>query len=283
VIRVRKADGALEPYDGSKVLRTALRMGLSRSRAEELVQEISSKVYDGIPTREILSLIREVACRLRPELSHLKDLREAISEMRPKPDFEEYVRIVLRAAGYMVEPGRVLEGRCVDHEIDGIAFRDDEVLIVEVKHHVNPHSYTGLETVLELWAALEDLREGYRLGFHSYPFTSAILVCNTKISAHAERYARCKGIRYMAWNYPRALALRDLIHAHQIYPITMIKTISEAQAAKLGDRGIVAIHQLRELRRDELAEILGEGEEYSEQLMKLAEALLARDRGDSSR
>jgi hypothetical protein len=46
---------------------------------------------------------------------------------------------------------------------------------VEVKHYFNHHTYTGFGTILELWAALEDLKEGYRLGFHPYAFTSAIL------------------------------------------------------------------------------------------------------------
>jgi len=274
VIRVRKVDGRLELYDQSKVIRTALRMGLDRKAAEELADEISDKIYDGIPTKEIFSLIQEIASKIKPELKYVKDLREAISAMRPKPDFEEYVRVVLRSAGYVVEPGRVLEGRCVDHEIDGVAFKDEEVLVVEAKHHVNPHSYTGLDVILQLWAALEDLREGYRLGFHSYPFTSAMLVCNTKISLHAERYARCKGIKYMAWNYPRAFALRDIISTHKIYPVTMLKALSKLQVAKLGDKGIVTLSQLKELRKDELANLIGVSEEYSEHLISLAEAML---------
>ena len=278
MIRVRKFDGSLELYDQSKVIRTAIRMGLDRKAAEELADEISSKVYDGIPTSEILSLIHDLASKIRPELKYIENLREAISAMRPKPDFEEYVRIVLKAAGYMVEPGRVLEGRCIDHEIDGIAFKDDEVAIVETKHHVNPHAYTGLDTVLQLWAALEDLKEGYRLGFHNYPFTSALLVCNTKISMHAERYARCKGMKYMVWNYPRAFALRDIIASHKIYPITMLKTLSRNQIAKLGDMGIVTISQLKELRKDEVARILNVSEEHSEHLLKLAEIMLQTPR-----
>ncbi len=273
---VRKADGRLEPYDRSKVLRTAIYLGLERDDAERLADEVSKRVRDGMSTVEILAIIHELAREIRPELKHSRDLREAISRMRSKPDFEEYVRLVLRAAGYMVEPGRVLEGRCVSHEIDGIAFKDDEVLVVEVKHHVNHHTYTGLDVVLQLWAVLEDLREGYRLGFHGYDFTSAILACNTKISAHAERYARCKGIRYMGWKYPKAFALSDIVSSHKLYPLTMIKVLSEEQIARLGDRGIVALTQLNELRREELMEMTGLDERGVDELLKLAEALTSR-------
>ena len=275
MVDVRKADGRLEPYNGAKVLRTLLHLGVDRAEAERLEKEISRRIYDGIPTSEILSMIYELAGKAKPEIRYLKDLREAISAMRSKPDFEEYARIVLRAAGYLVEPGRVLEGRCISHEIDGIAFKDDEILVVEIKHHVNPHAYTGLGTVLELWAALEDLKEGYRLGLHPYAFTSAILSCNTKISLHAERYARCKRIMYMGWRYPRAFALSDIVSEKKLYPITMLKTLPQAVIEKLGDRGVVTLDQLRRMGSEDLAKLIGVSLDEAGRIKSLAEKLVA--------
>jgi len=276
VIRVRKADGRLEPYDRSKVVRTALHLGLDPGEAETVADEVSRRVYDGIPTSKVLSIIHELARKSRPELEHIGDLREAISKMRSKPDFEEYIRLVLKAIGYLVEPGRVLEGRCVSHEIDGIAFMGDEVLVVEVKHHVNPHTYTGLDTVLQLWAALEDLREGYRLGLHHYAFSSAILACNTKISLHAERYARCKGIKYMGWKYPRAFALGDIVAKHRLYPITMLRFLSEEQVASLGNQGIVTLSQLVEYDPGELARLIDVETDFAEKLLEAAAVFAAK-------
>ena len=276
MVQVKKADGRLEPYDRAKVLRTALHLGLEHSDAEDLADEVSKRVYDGIPTSRILSMIHELAREIKPELKHIGDLREAISVMRSKPDFEEYIRLVLRAIGYLVEPGRVLDGRCVSHEIDGIAFKGDEILVVEVKHHQNPHTYTGLDTVLQLWAALEDLKEGYRLGFHHYAFTSAILACNTKISAHAERYARCKGIKYMGWRYPRAFALGDIVASHKLHPITIVRTLSGAQIARLGERGIVTVKQLAELDENELMEIIGSEREFAEKIINIAKNMASK-------
>ena len=276
MIRVRKADGRLEPYDRSKVVRTALHLGLDPGEAETVADEVSRRVYDGIPTSKVLSIIHELARKSRPELEHIGDLREAISKMRSKPDFEEYIRLVLKAIGYLVEPGRVLEGRCVSHEIDGIAFMGDEVLVVEVKHHVNPHTYTGLDTVLQLWAALEDLQEGYRLGLHHYAFSSAILACNTKISLHAERYARCKGIKYMGWKYPRAFALGDIVAKHRLYPITMLRFLSEEQVASLGNQGIVTLSQLVEYDPGELARLIDVETDFAEKLLEAAAVFAAK-------
>lgn len=276
MIQVRKADGRLEPFDRSKVVKTALNFGLDLEEAEAITDEVSKQVYDDIPTSKILSVIKDLAVKLRPELEHVRDLRDAISRMRSKPDFEEYVRFALRAVGYLVEPGRVLEGRCVSHEIDGVAFMGHEVLVVEVKHHVNPHTYTGLDTVLELWAALEDLQEGYRLGLHSYAFNSAILACNTKISLHAERYARCKGIKYMGWKYPHAFALGDIVAKHRLYPITMLNSLSEGQVSSLGDSGIILLSQLVELDAGELAKLIHAEKFFAEKLIGIASTILSR-------
>lgn len=275
MIQVRKADGRLEPFDKSKVVGTALHFGLGLEEAEAVADEILKQSYDGIPTSKILSMIQELAARSRPELEHIRDLREAISRMRSKPDFEEYVRSALRAIGYLVEPGRVLEGRCVSHEVDGVAFMGHEVLVVEVKHHVNPHTYTGLDTVLELWAALEDLQEGHRLGLHGYAFNSAILACNTKISLHAERYARCKGIKYMGWKYPQAFSLGDIVAKHRLYPITMLRPLLEGQVASLGDRGIILLSQLIEFDAADLAKLINAEKPFAEKLIEAAAAILS--------
>ena len=139
-IRVRKADGRLEPFDRKKVVRTCMKLRVERAEAERIADEISKLVYEGIPTKEILSAIYEKVKKIRPEYEHANDLREAISMMRPKPDFEYFIGITLSSLGYRVESARILDGRCVEHEIDGIAMKGDEVLMVEVKHHINPHT-----------------------------------------------------------------------------------------------------------------------------------------------
>ncbi|RLG09709.1 MAG: hypothetical protein DRN68_00865 [Thaumarchaeota archaeon] len=273
-VRVRKADGRLEPFDRRKVIRTCMKLRVERIEAERIADKISKMVYDGIPTNEILSAIYEEVKKIRPEYEHAHDLREAISMMRPKPDFEYFIGITLSSLGYRIESARIVDGRCIEHEIDGIAMRNDEVLMIEVKHHVNPHTYTGLDVFLAVHSTLRDLMDGYRLGLHNYPFTAALVACNTKISQHAERYARCVGIRYMGWRYPRAFALEDLIVKYKLYPITMLKILKRNHIEKLGDRGIVTLKQLTEINTHKLEEILEIGKEEIEEIKDKAGAIL---------
>ncbi|HDM88411.1 MAG TPA: restriction endonuclease [Candidatus Bathyarchaeota archaeon] len=273
-VRVRKADGRFQPFDRRKVIRTCMKLRVGRIEAERIADKISKMVYDGIPTNEILSAIYEEVKKIRPEYEHAHDLREAISMIRPKPDFEYFIGITLSSLGYRVESARIVDGRCIEHEIDGIAMKNDEVLMVEVKHHVNPHTYTGLDVFLAVHSTLRDLMDGYRLGLHSYPFTAALVACNTKISQHAERYARCVGIRYMGWRYPRAFALEDLITRHKLYPITMLKILKRDHVERLGDRGIVTLKQLIEIDVDRLMEILEISEKEIKEIKDKARAIL---------
>jgi len=273
-IKVRKADGRLEPFDRRKIVRTCMKLRVERAEAERIADKISKMAYDGIPSSEILSAIYKEVEKTRPEYKHAHDLREAISMMRPKPDFEYFIGITLSSLGYRVESARILDGRCVEHEIDGVAMKGDEVLMVEVKHHVNPHTYTGLEVILAVHSTLRDLVEGYRLGLHRYPFTAALVACNTKISQHAERYARCVGIRYMGWRYPRAFALEDLIARYKLYPTTMLRVLKRDQIERLGDRGIVTLKQLVETDTDRLMGILEIDREEVEGVKEKARAIL---------
>lgn len=274
MLRVRKADGRLEPFHRWKVVRTCLRLKVPRGEVERIAEEILKEAYDGIPTQKILELIYEKVGRVRPALKHALDLREAISRLRPKPDFEEFMRKVLSKMGYRVEGNIILEGRCVEHEVDGVAVKGEEVLLLEVKHHVNPHTYTGVSVFLEVWAELQDLIEGHRLGLHEYSFTNALIACNTKISAHAERYARCKGLKHIGWRYPRAMALEDIIEGHQLYPVTMLKGLGDRELERLGDAGLIVLKDLLNLDAEKLAHIIGVKAEDAEDILLKAKSLL---------
>ena len=253
MLRVRKADGRLEKFDKQKVVRTCLKLRVGRSEAERIAEEVEREIYDGIPTSRILNLVYEKVRELRPSLRHAHDLRESIAMLRPKPDFEQYIRLVLESIGYRVEGNKILEGRCVDHEIDGVAVKGDETLLLEVKHHVNPHTPTGLDVFLRVYSTYLDLMEGYRLELQPYKFTSILVVCNTKISAHARRYAECMKIAHIGWRYPEGRALEDMIEEYKLYPITMIRGLNEEIIARLGDIGIVTLKQVIQQGENEIS------------------------------
>jgi len=252
MIYVTKFDGRKEPFLKEKIIRTCLRMHASLEQARLIADRIEAEAYEGIPTKKILKLIFKHLKEFKPEIKHQIDLREAIALLKPKPDFERFVQLILKAYGYEVEGNRIIAGNCVEHEIDGILRKDDETIYLEVKHHFNHHVYTGLDVVLEVNSTLEDLREGFRNGKNNINFTQALIVCNTKFSEHAKRYAKCKGINLIGWRYPEEKGLERLIEEKKLYPVTFLKGLDEKIREKFSNAGIVLLKQLVEKSLEEL-------------------------------
>src|SRR3990170_5243997 len=116
MVSVVKFDGRSQEFQKEKVIKTCLRMHANHQQAIEIANKIEGKTYDGMTTKEILNLIFRYLKEYRPEIGHEIDLKEAISLLRPKPDFEVFVQIMLKEIGYEVTSNRILRGKCVDHE-----------------------------------------------------------------------------------------------------------------------------------------------------------------------
>jgi hypothetical protein len=268
---VTKADGRREPFQREKIIRTCLRNHVSREVAEKVASKIEAKAYDGIETKKILEMIFDFLKDYKPVHGYHTDLKEAISLLKPKPDFEEFIRIVLRTNDYEVRRNRIVKGFCVEHEIDGIAYKNGKKILLEVKHHTNYHVYIGLETCLEYYAAFLDMNEGSEI-----KFDKLLIACNTKFSDHAKKYAKCKGIMLLGWRYPVNNGLEDLIEKFKLYPITYLAGLSKNQYERLSNVGIITLEQLikadlRELQRATKIKIgiLEDLRNKAEEIMKL--------------
>lgn len=252
MVNIRKWDGNLEPFDRGKVIRTCHRLKLSNYDAEEVADQIEKRLFEGIESKKIIDMIFEFGKRHRSRLGHMVDLREAMAMMRPKPDFEQFVALLLEYDGYKTATNQILMGKCVDHEIDVVATRGDDTIYVEVKHHTQFHTFTGMDVFLQMNSTFEDLKEGYLAGNHKFNFTRCMVVLNTRISEHARRYAECRGIGAMGWGVPERAGIETHIHDKELYPVTIFKGVEPGVFAKLGDSGIFTIRQIADADQREL-------------------------------
>ena len=275
-VLVMKVDGTKQLFDREKVVRTCLRMGATREVAEAVAEKIETKVYDGIETRRILQMIFRELGRYKPEVKYQIDLRRALSLMEPKPDFERFVQILLGENGYEVTPNQIIRGRCVEHEVDAIARKDGETYIVEVKHHYNYHTPTGLDVSRIARAVLEDLIEGFELGLNTLKIDKAMIVCNTKLSEHAKRYAECRGIHHIGWNSPPDQDLRSMIERKRLYPITCLRGLKKDVREKLASAGIILLKELTKKKPEELRRETNLPRETTENLIEKAKAILSQ-------
>jgi len=243
---VTKFDGSKQPFEKNKIVNTCLRMHATPEQAKAVADRVEKNIYEGISTKKILQLVFSYLQEFKPEVKHQIDLREAISRLRPKPDFELFVNLLLREYGYSVVGSQILPGKCVTHEVDGVAIRDSEVILVEIKHHYQHHTYTGVDICLETQARLEDLKDGFASGKHKLNFSKALIACNTKFSDHAMQYCKCKGIEYLGWKAPPDAGMERMVEEKNFYPITLLKSLDTLTEEKLANNGILTLKQLSE-------------------------------------
>jgi Holliday junction resolvase-like predicted endonuclease len=253
-ILVTKSDGSKQAFDKGKVIDTCLRMGATHEVAVGVANRVEQRIYDGIESKRILSMIFRQLGRYHPAVKHHTDLRRALAMMEPKPDFEEYIRMLLKEQGYQVTSNEIVRGKCVEHEIDSIASKDGKTYIVEVKHHSNHHTLSGLDVDRISRAIFEDITEGFKLGLNSINVEKAIIVCNVKLSEHAKRYADCRGIEHIGWRYPPDHGIDRMIEEKKLYPITYLKNLDSADMRRLTSGGVLLLKQLVESSPESLGQ-----------------------------
>jgi len=243
-VSVTKADGSKQLFDREKIVQTCLRMGANIQVAEQVAGRVERRLYEGMATRVILSLVFQFLREYKPGVRHLFDLRRGISLMEPKPEFERFVRVLLAHSGFEVTPNQVLRGKCGEHEVDGVAKKDGVTYFVEVKHHSSYHALTGLDESRIAQAVLEDAADGFAIGVNDLKIDRAMIVTNTRYSEHAIQYGRCKNILQIGWSSPQYLGLRDMIEKGRLYPLSCLRGVNHEARMRLVNSGMMLIKEL---------------------------------------
>ncbi len=251
-----------------------MRMGANEQTALEVAEKVERKLYNGISTAKILQMIFLYMRRDKPAVRHLFDLRRAMSLMESKPEFEEFVQTLLAHNGFEVRPNQILQGKCVEHEVDGLAARNGITYLLEAKHHYNYHTLTGLDESRIARAVIEDVTEGYEIGLSRLKIDSAIIVTNTKYSEQATRYASCRKIMQIGWNSPSDLSVQSMIERKNLYPISCLRSLGRNERRRLVASGIVLMKQIAEESPTNLEKRTGVSQHLLEKVRQQVDLIL---------
>ncbi len=234
MVNVVKANGDKEPFSEEKVRSSIKRAGIPSEIEEQVLSHVKTKLHEDITTAEIYKHIIEFLEKSPDPFSKSRySLKQAIMELGPTGyPFEDYVSEILRAQGYTTKVRQILEGRCVTHEIDVVAEKDGEKIVVEAKYHNGPGIKSDVHVALYTKARFDDLSQ-------KHGFTQGWIVTNTKVTTDALQYALCNGIKVIGWNYPEKDSLRELVEKTKLYPITAVSSLTQAQKQLLLSNQIV--------------------------------------------
>ncbi len=256
-INIIKNSGKTEPLDLQKIRIACKRAGASQIIVDNVMQEISVFLYDGISTKEIYRKVRDLLKKYSIYSAARFRLKGAMVKMGPSGfPFEIYFNQILKHYGYKTKTNIFLKGVCANHEIDIIAedSKKKKKYLVECKYHNTFGVYTGLKETLYTYARLLDLKDGYEKGICEY-LDNTWLVTNTKISNEAIKYGECKNIKLLGWKYPNNKGLEKLIQQKNLYPITVLDFIDKKTLNKFFKTDIILIKDVDTYSTKKLSEI----------------------------
>ena len=238
---VTKFDGTREVYNEEKIKSSATRVGVPQAMQDEMLDAIRSRLFDGISTSEIYSLIQDyLHSSSRPYLAMKYNLKAALAELGPSGyPFEKYVALLLAELGYETVINQIIPGACVTHEVDVLATKGGITYYIEAKFHKSPNQRTDVRVALYIKARYDDLAAG-----RAHENTKPWIVTNTRFSIDAIKYAECQGIRLTSWGYPKSEGIMDLIEKTRLHPLTMVEGLTKDDKIRLMTAGVVTARQL---------------------------------------
>jgi hypothetical protein len=267
----------MEPYDSIKVERSLKNSGADGRLIDSVLSQVNREIYDGIPTRKLYERIYSLLWKEKQTISDRYNLKSAIAELGPTGyPFEKFIAKLLSHYGYQTQTNITAPGKCVTHEIDVVAVKGKERMMVECKFHARPEGRSDVKTALYIKARFDDLVFGANRSSQNLKFHKGWLVTNTKLTFDAITYGECVGLKMLAWSYPKTGSLQNLIEAANLYPVTSLSLLSADQKLKLLNQDIVLCHDILN-KKDEVAQLLNLSRPSVNQLLKQVAALCGID------
>ena len=262
-MQVRKMNGTVVPYDPSKLERSLKNSGADYETIQKIMLRANKILYNGITTKELFRFVfTELKKYSRPTASRY-NLRNAMLELGPEGYFfERFVARILEKQGYSVQVGKIVPGKYIEHEIDVVASKGNEKLMVECKHHMYPGLYCDIQTALYVYARFLEVKD---------KFDSAMLATNTKFSDQVLKYAEGVGLKLMGWKIPSGDSIESNIERFKLYPITVLNSIDKKDKGVLLKQGIIFVSDLSKNKK--LDRMLGISNKKAEEIIEEARTL----------
>ncbi len=258
-MQIRKANGTIEDFDEKKLVKAIVQSGANIEVAHDICKYVKDKCYENYKDGQ--SIRTDYIYRLA--FKHLKNiskasalkfsLKRSMLEIGPSGfPFEKFIAHIWQHDGYSAITGQMVYGKCVSHEVDVVAWREDELVMIEAKFHSDAGSRTDLKNALYVKARYDDI-DGNEYNINSFDekctrglstkmskkLTEGWLITNTYFSDTAITYANCNNLKLMSFDYPEGASLRDKIIEYSLYPVTLLTTLTKEEKNKLIQKDVI--------------------------------------------
>ncbi len=259
-----KSNGEKVEFSSAKLRRSLKKSGADNKTVSAIIKQITGELFPGITTKEIYNRAFALLKRHGESFAPKYSLKNAIYQFGPSGfPFEKFVGELFKREGYKVKIGEVLPGKCVSHEVDVVAIKNNIRHLVECKFHSEEGRNCDVKVPLYIHSRFKDINEKNR---GTDEEIKGWVVTNTRFTDDALKYGRCMGLYLLSWNYPEKDSLKNRIDTFKLYPVTISTLLTQEEKHFLLDRDIILASQLME--QEHWLEHLGISEERKKRILK---------------
>lgn len=247
-IEIVKSTGEKTFFSFDKLRASLKKSGAGEAVVEMILETIKEKLYPGISTKEIYKRAYSLLRKEKTIFASRYKLKQALFELGPTGfPFERFVSRILDHSGYKTSVSKMVQGQCVSHEVDVLAEKNGQAIMVECKFHSDATKKCDIKVPLYIHSRYEDIKTRWNGDSQNLPLSAGWVVTNTQFTRDAIAYGSCSGLYLLSWNHPDKHALKDRIDQLGLYPVTVSSLLTGKEKDYLLKWDVVL---LKEVYRD---------------------------------
>ena len=274
-IHLTKATGEKVIFSRQKLIQALANAGANDVQQQTIANQIEASLYDGIPSSKIHQLVYSY---LKKGKSHREAgryrLKKAIFDLGPSGyPFEIFVGKLFESFGYKVEISVLVSGKCIQHEVDVVARKDHEVVIVEAKFRGDYRGKTTVQVPLYIQSRFNDIKAKWEEeGKYENHKVRSFVCTNARFTGDAIKYSECVGLGLISWDYPQKLSLKSIIDQSGLHPLTSLHSLRKTDKKQFLEKGIVLCSEL--FQQQDFMRELGFTKQKISKVLKEADLLI---------
>lgn len=234
-MKIVKHSGDVVDFDPEKLKKSLMKSGAGPAVVEDILREISKELYEGISTKKIYKKAFGLLKKEANSHAARYNLRAGLQALGPAGFFfEKYIARLFTADGYLTVTNLILKGKCVSHEIDVLAKKDNAIIMIECKFHSHRDAVSDVKVPLYVFSRFNDLREKQHVIFSVKDTISKCWIAtNNRFTSDAIDFSKCSEINLLSWDYPANNSLKTKNDIDCLYPVTCLTTVTLAEKDKL--------------------------------------------------
>ncbi|MDY0253588.1 MAG: restriction endonuclease [Tenuifilaceae bacterium] len=245
-IQITKATGEKEAFQSEKLTESLKRAGANEKLIADIVAEVEKWLTEGVSTKKIYAKAFTLLRKKHSSFAARYSLKNALMELGPTGyPFEHFVGQIFEIQGFETKVGQLVQGQCVQHEVDVVASQNHTQYLVECKFYNTQDKHANVQVPLYIRSRVNDIEAKRKQlpEYNGYTFYGWI-VTNTRFTTDAMDFGKCSGLHLVSWDYPKGHSLKDMIEQYRMFPITALTELNKREKQQLMDKGVVLCRQI---------------------------------------